>query len=221
MTTCCKSVCKVAFLFLLSFFFIRHAVAEEAYFKTVIDGDTIRIHDGKRVRLIGIDAPEIYDGNKMLWDSRKWEISKEEIIELGYSSRKFLQDIFKKSACSGKILLRFDRHYVYQGHKDKYGRKLAYVYVPWPADAEKDENWVFEEIGGRDYVFTNATLLKAGYALVHFYSECEKKQIFIGYEEEARLQKRGLWNVEKGYSHTWEQILKMRKPSSSGYKIVY
>ena len=73
----------------------------------VIDGDTIKLSSGKRVRLIGVDTPETVHPNKPVQHYGK-EAS-----------------AFTKRMCEGKrVLLEYD-----QTRRDKYGRLLAYVYL--------------------------------------------------------------------------------------------
>jgi micrococcal nuclease len=73
----------------------------------VIDGDTLRLPGGERVRLLGIDTPELARDGKPA-------------EPLAQAARDFLN-----SAVDGReISLGFDRE-----ARDKYGRQLAYVYV--------------------------------------------------------------------------------------------
>lgn len=74
---------------------------------TVLDGDTLILTDGRRVRLLGIDAPEIAHHN------RPGE-------PLGEKARLFL----KKQAEGKRVQLRYDMQ-----HQDKYDRLLAHVYL--------------------------------------------------------------------------------------------
>lgn len=67
----------------------------------VLDGDTIRIDTGEKVRYIGIDAPEQND-------------------PLGLSAKKYNEQLVLGKA----VRLAFDRD-----KTDKYGRILAYVYA--------------------------------------------------------------------------------------------
>ncbi len=81
--------------------------AEEAYVKKVIDGDTIVLSTGQKVRYIGIDAPEIHHKNK-------------DVVAMGKRAKEF-----NGSLVLGKnVRLKYD----VETH-DKYGRILAYVYV--------------------------------------------------------------------------------------------
>lgn len=84
-----------AILFLISNFYIIEEV------KTVIDGDTIKLKDGKVVRLLGINAPEV--------DEECYQESREEL----------------KSLLKGNIIrLESDSTEI-----DTYGRLLRYVFV--------------------------------------------------------------------------------------------
>lgn len=75
----------------------------------VVDGDTLRLHDGRSVRLIGINTPEI---------GRKGKPSE----PLAEQARKTLQALLGKTS---KVGLRVGR----ESH-DRYGRLLAHIYLP-------------------------------------------------------------------------------------------
>ena len=75
--------------------------------KQVIDGDTLRITNGKKVRLIGVDTPETKHPKKPV----------ERFGKEAY--------LFTKRMVEGKeVRLEFDWQ-----RRDKYGRLLAYVYL--------------------------------------------------------------------------------------------
>ena len=75
--------------------------------KRVIDGDTIQLEDGSRVRYCGIDTPETKHPQK----------------PVQYFGKEAY--LFNKKLVEGKnVRLEFDVQ-----QKDKYGRTLAYVYV--------------------------------------------------------------------------------------------
>lgn len=73
----------------------------------VYDGDTILISDGRKIRLIGVDAPEV-------------ESPYGHGEPFGVESKRYLSDLILHK----KISLR-----VGDTPLDKYGRTLAYVYV--------------------------------------------------------------------------------------------
>jgi micrococcal nuclease len=86
--------------------FLDHPVVD------VIDGDTIEVKGGRRVRYIGIDTPET-----MVRKGGSWMFSPE---KFGMEAKKY-----NRSLVRGKrVRLEFDAD-----REDKYGRWLAYVYV--------------------------------------------------------------------------------------------
>jgi micrococcal nuclease len=74
--------------------------------RRVVDGDTLVLESGERVRLIGIDTPELAR------DGRPAEPWAEEA-----------RDYLRQAVDGGGISLGFDRE-----ERDQYGRRLAYVY---------------------------------------------------------------------------------------------
>jgi len=82
----------------------------------VIDGDTILLENGEKVRLIGIDAPEYYK----LTDKEKFGLDEDYLYEWGVKAKLYLEDrILNKD-----VSLKYDRE-----KRDCYGRLLAYVYL--------------------------------------------------------------------------------------------
>lgn len=79
----------------------------------VYDGDTIRLEDGRRVRLIGINAPEVRhpESNGRIKPAEQF----------GETARQYLQ----KRLLHKKIVLKNDRE-----QQDHYHRTLAYVFLP-------------------------------------------------------------------------------------------
>lgn len=82
----------------------------------VDDGDTVRLTNGTRVRLAGIDAPEVAHHAY-----RDKPASADE--PFGVASRQSLRAMLARS--HNRILLRYGRE-----SRDRYGRKLAYLYLP-------------------------------------------------------------------------------------------
>ena len=75
--------------------------------KRVIDGDTVELTTGEKVRLIGVDTPETKDLRKP-------------VQYFGKEATAFTQ----RSVEGKRIRLEYD-----QQRRDKYGRTLAYVYL--------------------------------------------------------------------------------------------
>lgn len=76
--------------------------------KKVIDGDTLRLNDGRSVRVLGINAPEVAHG-------------KEPAQPLGQEARALAQTFVQRS--DNQVRLAFE-----QQRLDRYGRSLAHVY---------------------------------------------------------------------------------------------
>ena len=102
---------RPAFLILLMFFCaLAGMVSAKAFVLVhkVIDGDTIVLADGRRVRYIGINSPELAN------ESGPAE-------RFGPEARDFNRKLVDKE----KIRLEFDRE-----EQDQYGRVLAYIFLP-------------------------------------------------------------------------------------------
>jgi micrococcal nuclease len=134
--------------------------------RRVVDGDTLVLASGERVRLIGIDTPEIHESDKLYRDSKRSQQSVSEIKEMGQRSYQFVKDLVE-----GKVVsLEFDVE-----KQDKYKRLLAYVYL-------------------KDGRFVNAEIVKQGYASLMTYPPNVKyADLFLKLYREARENKRGLW----------------------------
>ncbi|MBL7131809.1 MAG: thermonuclease family protein [Candidatus Omnitrophica bacterium] len=134
----------------------------------VFDGDTLWLTNGEKVRLIGIDTPEMYESDKLHRDVQRTGEDIETLIAMGRESYKFT----KKLVEGRKVMLEFDVE-----KRDKYGRLLAYVFIP------------------NRQLFLNAEILKQGYAEVMIIPPNLKYgDYFQGLYQEARENKRGLWS---------------------------
>jgi len=78
----------------------------------VIDGDTIELSNGRKVRYIGIDTPEVRERR-----GRNWVYAPE---PYSLAAKDHNEALLRQ----GKITLEFDAQ-----KEDKYGRFLAYVYA--------------------------------------------------------------------------------------------
>ena len=133
----------------------------------VFDGDTLRLANGEKVRLIGIDAPEMYESDKLFKDVQRTGEDIETIMAKGRESYKFT----KKLVDGRRVILEFDVE-----KRDKYGRLLAHVFI-------KDTQ-----------LFLNAEIIKQGYAEVMIIPPNLKYgDYFQELYYEARENKRGLW----------------------------
>jgi endonuclease YncB( thermonuclease family) len=92
----------------LLFFFVAGAAAETVRVAKVVDGDSLRLADGREIRLIGVNAPEL--GR----DDRPAE-------PLAREARTLLANLL----VGGRITLTLDAE-----RRDRYGRLLAHVSLP-------------------------------------------------------------------------------------------
>ncbi len=134
-----------------------------------IDGDTLQLSSGEKVRLIGIDTPEASNNPKTRRDSERTGQELRKIMALGRQASTYTRKLVQ-----GKpVRLELDVQ-----HRDRYGRLLAYVYL-------------------RDGTFVNAEIVRAGYAQVMTIPPNVKYQeLFLKLQNEARENKRELWKEE-------------------------
>lgn len=138
----------------------------DIYVRRVVDGDTLELASGERVRLIGIDTPEMHQSDKLERDSQKSGQDKRVIRQLGKRSYEFT----KKLVEGKRVSLEFDVE-----KYDRYKRLLAYVYL-------------------KDGTFVNARIVQEGYAsLLTIPPNLKYADLFLKLYKEARENKRGLW----------------------------
>jgi len=86
--------------------------ADLEYVQRVVDGDTLLLGTGERVRLIGVDTPETKHPNKP-------------VEHFGREAA-----AFTKRLAEGKpVKLEYDQANAHLQHKDRYDRTLAYVFL--------------------------------------------------------------------------------------------
>lgn len=125
-----------------------------------VDGDTLAIQiDGHKdkVRLIGVDTPETVDPRKP-------------VQYFGKEASAFTH----KMADGKTVRLELDQASAATNHRDKYGRLLAYVYLP-------------------DGMLLNSEIIKQGYGHTYTRFPFAKMEEFRALEREAREAGRGLW----------------------------
>jgi micrococcal nuclease len=131
-----------------------------------VDGDTLKLENGERVRLIGIDTPEMHESEKLYRDSRKSGQDVKAIQALGRRAYHFTRDLVEGK----RVRLEFDVE-----KQDKYKRLLAYVYL-------------------KDGTFVNAEIVKQGYAsLMTYPPNIKYVDTFKELYRQARENSLGLW----------------------------
>ncbi len=85
---------------------VASLAADRGVVRWVVDGDTVVLADGRHVRYIGIDTPEI-------------DHAKQQAEPLAYGARSVNRQLVEGQS----VRLEYDRETT-----DRYGRTLAYVY---------------------------------------------------------------------------------------------
>jgi micrococcal nuclease len=131
-----------------------------------VDGDTLKLENGERVRLIGIDTPEMHESSKLYKDSQRTNQDIRTIQEMGRKAYLFTKNLVEGE----RVRLEFD----VEKH-DRYDRLLAYVFL-------------------KDGTFVNAEIVRQGYASLMTYPPNVKyADEFRKLYQEARENNRGLW----------------------------
>jgi len=130
----------------------------------VIDGDTVELESGERVRLLGIDTPETQGQSD--WYGRE--------------ASRFVEDLLTGQY----VRLEYDciaGRYDDTGPPNDKGRLLAYIYLP-DGDEELFINLLLVEGGyAFAYKYNKYPLLD------------EMEELFLAAEREAIISRRGLW----------------------------
>ena len=126
--------------------------AESEQVVRVVDGDTLVLRNIGTVRLIGIDTPETVD-------------PRVPVQAFGKEATAFLRQMVDGQA----VRLEYDTQRL-----DKYGRTLAYLYLP-------------------DDSFVNLEMVRQGYAHAYLTYPFRHMEEFRRAERQAREAGRGLW----------------------------
>lgn len=133
--------------------------------KWVIDGDTIVLGNGRHVRYIGINAPEIAHDEHFIGSKPEGKARKAE--PFGEAAKKYNQYLVG----SKDVRLEFDKE-----EHDRYGRWLAYIFLSNGA-------------------FVNKTMIEKGYAYVLPRKPNVKyERILLQAQRDAMLKKIGIWS---------------------------
>ena len=177
LTACLNKVSNMRkYLKALSLVFVLVLVSSPIYARQkttvtrIIDGDVIQIIYGgveKRVRLIGIDAPESRIDREALKEANVSEHDIEAIVEMGAKAKAYVNGLIKRG---NFITIEFDVK-----EMDRYGRLLCYVYLS----------------NGK---MLNEEIVRAGYANAKSIPPNVKyKDRFLNAFKYAKESERGLW----------------------------
>jgi len=159
---------RLACLLLLFFCLVSTASAEKLSGKVlwIYDGDTLKVEEIGKVRLIGIDTPETKASSRDYFYKRNFDIEPKKLRKIAKQAKQYNIRHVKGT----KVRLKLDRT-----KRDKYNRLLAYVYLP-------------------DGTMLNRLLLKKGLAAVFRRYNFTHKKNFLKVEKQARKKGLGLWS---------------------------
>jgi len=166
----------------------------------VIDGDTLQLSNGERVRLIGVDCPEFKDQERNKRNAERLGIELEHYASFAQRSKELLIARLvqvKTKAQRRKVRLEFDAVNEGINHSDKYGRLLAYVYWDTPFPEDTDITFgpsVYHVVhDGNLSDFVNASIIKDGSCTAYTRFDFKHKDKFLELEVEAKENGRGMW----------------------------
>jgi micrococcal nuclease len=146
-----------------------HAAGVEATVVLVNDADTITVElkgTEELVRLIGVDAPEMSYSKALKRRAKRGRRSASEEAAAGAVALGAVQGLLRPGE---QVRLVWG-----ETRRDRYGRLLAYVYLP-------------------DGRMLNGWLISAGYARAYRKFKHKYKTVFSHLEKQAQQNKRGLW----------------------------
>ncbi|MBM4035921.1 MAG: hypothetical protein FJ291_29630 [Planctomycetes bacterium] len=162
---------------------LPRGVPSQGTVSKVTDGDTLHVKAGSTdhtIRLIGVDTPEFHESDKLERDAARTGQDKRTIQALGKRAKDFTRRL-----CEGKTCrLEYDPANAATSHRDKYGRLLAYVFIPGHSGGE---------------TFANAEIIRAGYgaAMTAYPFDESRKSEFLRLQSAARSANKGLWGEWK------------------------
>ncbi len=152
----------------------------------VVDGDTLVLSNGQKVRLTGIDTPESSNNAKTRRDSQRSGQDIQTITSQGKEAAGFVRQMIQGK----QVRLEFD----VQKH-DRYGRELVYVYDVetlkfHPEYKTQQGVWATPD----NEIFLNGSIVRSGYAMpMTVPPNVKYADLFKKLYQEAKTNKRGLW----------------------------
>lgn len=127
----------------------------------------------EKVRLIGVDTPEVHESDKLRRDAARSNQDKSTIKALGKRASDFTKNLIR---AGDQVSLEYGQEY-----RDKYQRVLAFVWLP-------------------DGRMLNETIICEGYAnaLTRYPFRSDYMERFRACERQAREKNKGLWATDNG-----------------------
>ncbi len=200
---------------MISFFLTPVQAAERVVVKRVLDGDTLVLEDGRRIRLIGVDAPEIHNEDKLKEETEIYGKDVGGVRAMGEKAKAFVEGL----VAGKKAILEYDIFNAVSNDRDQYGRTLAYVKF----DCRKPPQELADLFKARglklkwkkEGVNLSAIILQCGYGRVFKKFPFKYQDSFKQFEKEARENHLGLWKPDLSPSETGDTGLKISQETDS------
>jgi len=165
-----KFVLRLILAALLVFQASEGSAQEIRTVRRVYDGDTVILDRDQKVRLIGVDTPEMKNRPRNAKNAARYGIPAAEVEAYAKKARSFVEDC----VLGQKVILEYDGE-----KKDRFGRTLAYLYRQ------------------SDGLFLNEELVRQGYAFAYTRFSFRYREQFKKDEEVARRSGVGFWASAK------------------------
>lgn len=165
-----KLLQSTAFISLFLLVLVIDGYTQQAIVTSITDGDTFRaLVDGKeeKIRLIGIDTPEIHDNRQSQRQTELLKKDLEAILMLGALAKKYVESLVH---VGDTVKLELDVQI-----RDRYSRLLSYVYL-------KDRRMLNELIVANGYGFAST-----------YPPNIKYQERFSNAQREANINGKGLW----------------------------
>lgn len=171
--------------------YAAHA-GEELTVKSVVDGETLELSDGRLVRMIGVVTQNV---RPLLASRFQSQVDEKEAISFERTAAE-AKSFNQKNVVGRKVILSLDKIHEGSKHLAPDGKLLAYVwYTVFYKDEQEDDIKKVLGIISVDKLL-NAELVKLGYGFVDTQTAFSHQEMFLRLEQQAAESRRGVWKTE-------------------------
>jgi endonuclease YncB( thermonuclease family) len=170
-----------------------------------IDGETIQLSDGRRVRLIGVNATNVRPLLAERYQLTPDQISQLPLANLSAEATEYIQ----QHAVGKNIILSYDPAFERRGHEDSEGRVLAYVWYTTYSSSFEEGSALGVQAQDR---LLNQEMIMMGHGLADTSVPFLQQEIFLEHEKSAANARRGFW---RSASQMYQDLLQKAQGSQS------
>ena len=195
--------------------FIPQLHANELSIERAVDGETVLLTDGRRVRLIGVNTTAIHAAL-----NQRYKLTPDQISQLPLSSiSQDAMEYIRLHVVGKNIILSYDPANERRGHVDAEGRILAYVWYTVYSSAPSETEGAGKYLGiiSQDRLL-NQELITMGYGLADTSAPFMQQESFLDQEKEAADKKRGFWqSAANFYQDLMRKAQESQSTSTAGF----